>query len=283
MKTLSKVCLLVALCLVVALVAVRAEATREAPLAAWLFATAKELPRSHAPGETETAEAIRLERISRAYAFATLPYANGHGWTASELGMALLILADEETRLDERIHAGGEHPVWTQDHGLAKCLGQLHVSKLVPQSLWAKLGGTDEDATRRCAEATALVWVAVAKNCGVWLGARADRNRVAEAFMAYGSGGKCKPDERAWSRADKWLARMQKRPDRSPIPGYRRAMPSEVEVGVAEEAEAMRGEIHGKEDVGEVRTKPIGEHTWAFRVEAHEDGKVGVSVLVAEN
>lgn len=259
-----------------------ASGTATEPLARWLFETTKELPRSHAPGESRDDELVRLERLSRAYALAVVPYANGTGWTGSELAMALLILIYEETKLDERIHAGTGHPTWTEDRGLAKCLGQLHSSKLIPIELWMKLAGTDEESTLRCAEATAKVWVSVSKQCGAWIGQRASRERVAATFMAYGSGGSCTPDERAWARADKWLTRMQKRPDRSPVKGFRRAMPSEIPDKALDEAKTLLNSEDFK--LGFLRTMQLGEppKAWAFRVEQHADGKIGVSVLVAE-
>jgi len=260
-----------------------ASATRTESLARWLFETAKELPRSHAPGETEPEEHARLERVSKGYAQAVVPYADGKGWTGSELAMALLILIAEETKLDKRIHEGTGHPVWHEDHGRSKCLGQVQASGLVPRQIWATLTGSDDDATLRCAEATATVWVSMAKQCGVWYSQRASRAGVAATFMAYGSGGSCTPDERAWSRADKWLARMQKRPDRSPIRGYRRAFPSEIPEDVRREATSLLGseDFH----IGHERRMGFGSppRSWAFRVEAHADGKIGVSVLLEEN
>lgn len=272
---------MVSVCLILG-IGIPAHATHEEPLARWLFETARELPRSHAPGETESEELARLERLSRGFAHAVVPYADGKGWTGSELAMAILILTNEETRFDERIHAGTGHPVWNEDRGLAKCLGQIHASRLVPEDEWKTLSGTDEESTARCADATARVWVSVAKQCGVWIGQRASRERVAATFMGYGSGGNCKPDDRAWGRADKWLTRMQKRPDKSPVKGFRRAMPSEIPEPALIEASTLLSSEDFK--LGYVRAMRLGDppRSWAFRVEQHADGKVGVSVLVAE-
>jgi hypothetical protein len=261
-----------------------ARATGKAALTQWLFETAREMPRSHAPGETPEEELSRLERIARGYADSVVPYADGKGWTGSELAMALWILIYEESKFDLRIHAGTGHPIWHEDHGRSKCLGQLQESSLVPRDIWIDLAGTDEENTFRCAAATAKVYVSVASRCGVWYGRRASREAVAEAFMAYGSGGKCTPDDRAYARADKWLARMQKRPDRSPLRGYRRAMPSEVILGASAEAMRLVEEMKTADiPIGFVRESRLGEKMWAFRVEHHADGKTGVSVFLKED
>jgi hypothetical protein len=268
-----RIFLIATMTLVLGLTSSPAVATGTAALSKWLFETARDLPRSHAPGESMTEELLRLERITVAYAGAVVPYADGKGWTGSELAMAVLILIVEESQLDQRIHAGTGHPVWHEDRGRSKCLGQIQASRLIPAELWRTLTGLDEESTTRCAEATVAVWVSQAKQCGVWYGRRASREAVAETFMAYGSGGKCAPDDRAYERADKWLARMQKRPDRSPVKGFRRVMPSELTEEARKEAESF---LESEEfSVGALRRL----NDWAFRGERHADGKVGVSVF----
>jgi len=259
-----------------------AQATGTKPLAAWLYANALTMEHSWAPGETEPEYLTRAGTIAEALAEAARPYADGRGWTATELTLAVLVLMNEETKFDARIHAGTGHPIWNEDHGKAKCLGQGHASKLLPPAEWAKLAGTDMDATLRCAIATTRIWVAQARQCGVWWGVRADRTRIARTMNAYATGGNCKPADKAWTRADKWLSRIAKRPDRGPVRGYRRALPSELNqearelVGIASGALTLPGSGLGKR---------IGTSDGQFLavVEHHAEGKIGVSMMVRES
>lgn len=101
-----------------------------------------------------------------------------------------------ESRFDLRVHAGEKHPVWTQDMGRARCLGQLHVSGLVPRTEWERLVGTTLDATRRCARATVRVLLAQRRLCR----ARGTPG-LAETLAAYGSGRHCRPGPRSIKRA----------------------------------------------------------------------------------
>lgn len=259
-----------------------AAADQRSGLERWLFATANKLEHSSAPGETREDYEQRLGGMSAALARATKPYANGLGWTTTELGLAMLTLWHAETLFDQRVHAGMQHPKWTQDKGRARCLGQIHVSLLVPQSEWERLVGTDEGATQMCADATARIWVAQARQCGVWYGQRADRNKVAKVFAAYASGGNCRPGERDWARADKWLAGIAQRPDRSPVKGYRRAAPAEIPSNVKEDARTLATELAppGGHKVG--AQFPVWG-SFLLLVEKHAEGKIGVSVLMKES
>lgn len=254
-------------------------------LARWLYDIGKKMPHSAAPGETQEQYLERLSGMTKSVAIAMKPYANGQGWTTTELSLAELELWNAETLFDQRIHAGLEHPKWTQDSGRAKCMGQIHVSLLVPQEQWEKLVGTDEGATQLCADATARVLVAQARNCGVWAGQRADRNKVAKVFAAYASGGKCVPEERDYSRADKWNAFIARRPDRSPIHGFRRAGPGEITPEEIEAARRMSADL-GKEPSVHVGSTSLefgsGPAKYQLLVEKHADNKVGVSVFLKE-
>jgi hypothetical protein len=71
----------------------------------------------------------------------------------------------EESRLAYEIHAGIEHPVWDQDLGRARCLGQLHVG-LVPPQEWAGLAGLDDASTELCALWTARALTRMMLYCG---------------------------------------------------------------------------------------------------------------------
>ena len=86
-------------------------------------------------------------------------------WHRKTLVAAVLTQWYEESRLAYEVHAGIDHPVWTQDVGRARCFGQLHVG-LVPQNEWEKLAGLDEEATARCALWTARALTRMALHCG---------------------------------------------------------------------------------------------------------------------
>jgi hypothetical protein len=254
-------------------------------LSRWLYSIAEKMPHSAAPGETLEQYKERLAGMTKAVAVSMKPYANGQGWTTTELGLMVLEVWNAETLFDQRIHAGLEHPKWTQDSGRAKCMGQIHVSVLVPQEQWEKTVGTDEGATQLCADATARVVVAQARNCGVWAGQRADRNKVAKVFAAYASGGACVPTERDYARADKWNSFIARRPDRSPIRGFRRAGAGELTPEAVEEARRMAADL-GKEPSVHVGSTSLefgsGPAKYQLLVEKHADNKVGVSIFLKE-
>lgn len=250
-------------------------------VAAWLYAEARKQPISKAPGETKEELQARLKLITQMLAEEAKPYGNGTGWTSTELAAAAEVIWDGESLFDRRVHAGEQHPIWTQDNMLARCGMQLHASGLVPADVWTQLGGVDQDATRLCAKYGTRVVVAMARQCGVYNGLRADRNRVAITFASYASGGKCKPDDRAWQRADRWLKMMASRPDheKKTYPGYRRAAPGEIPPAVRSAAEALLLDVkESKVHVGSVRDVA----PYKLVVEHHAEGKTGVSVLVAE-
>lgn len=185
-----------------------------AVVAAWLLTEALKMPISKVPDETLVQLEARLTVATTSLAVAGKEHSDGSGWSATELAAWGLVLWNEEARFDQRIHAGLPHPVWTQDKGLATCMGQLHASRLIPPEMWSRLAGTSDEATLHCARATLMVARAQGRRCGTYIGVRASRERVASVFAAYGSGGNCKPSERDWARADRWLKVMATRPDR---------------------------------------------------------------------
>jgi len=260
-------------------------------VAAWLAAELGRLPGSHAPGESREEYVNRVGEISTALAEEAIPYANGTGWSATELAAAGAVIWYSETLLDKRVHAGEQHPVWTQDNGLAKCGFQLHTSGLVPQDVWERLVGLGTDSTHLCAQYGLRVVVAQARQCGVFSGLRADRNRIAKTFASFASGGKCAPGDRDWQRADLWLKMMAQRPDNSKktLPGYRRVGPREVPEDVRMQADGIvdaLSPVWPKENrarLGDTFT-PTGPMLASYKllVEKHADGKVGVSVFVKE-
>lgn len=252
-----------------------------AVVAAWIAVELARLPGSRTPGETREEYVERAKEVGMALAVQAQPFANGSGWAWTELAAAGAVIWHGETLLDKRIQAGEPHPVWDQDKGLARCGMQLHTSGLVPQDVWMRLVGAGEEPLNLCAQYGLRVVVAQAKQCGVFFGVRADRNRVAKMLAGYATGGKCVPTDREWQRADRWLKMMAKRPDHEKklIPGYRRVGPADVPVDVRTAAEAVA--------VG-VRSGAVAlghrEHTGAFAliVEKHANGKPGVSVFMKE-
>jgi hypothetical protein len=251
-------------------------------IAAWLAAELAHLPGSRAPGETRQEYVDRAGQIATALAEEATPFANGSGWTSTELAAAGAVIWYSETLLDKRIQAGEQHPVWNQDHGLARCGMQLHSSGIVPQDVWARLVGQGADSTHLCAQYGLRVIVAQARQCGVFSGVRADRNRVAKTFASYASGGKCVPGDRDWKRADLWLKMMAKRPDheKKVLPGYRRVGPAEVPPSVKKEADIVVANLGPG---GYTTGAKFPMDKWMLLVEKHAEGKVGVSVFVKEN
>lgn len=177
-----------------------------ATLTALLLSSATKMDHSSAPGETKEAYTERLTVITSATAQAARVFANGSGWTAKELAFATLVLINEESRFDLRIHNGDPHPLWHSDHGRSKCLAQVQKSRHVPPERWLSLAGTSPEATYACLLAGTELLVRQAKQCGVWNGQRATRDKVAMAFAAYASGGHCRPTDRDWRRANLWNA-----------------------------------------------------------------------------
>lgn len=197
-------------------------------LAAFLFWSVAPRAYSETPGETRAQYEERLELIVRANAEAAYAPENRRGWSPRHLALAVTVVMRNETLFDQRIHEGIPHPKWHSDYGRAKCLGQLHKSRLVPEREWAELAGAAPDRTRACAAATTRVWVAQAQRCGVWYGRQPGRQEVAQVFAAYATGGNCKPGDRDYRRADEWLSMVARDPHRGFLKGYRRALPSEA-------------------------------------------------------
>ncbi len=150
-----------------------------------LLAAALSLPApwTKTPVETPEQYQARLDTIAKAIAIEA-----PNKLTA----VTVLVVWYDESRFDRRIHAGEEHPIWTQDVGRARCLGQLHVSGLVPRAQWERLVGLDIDATRRCARATVRVLLAQRRLCR----ARGTPG-LAQTLAAYASGVTCRPDARS--------------------------------------------------------------------------------------
>jgi hypothetical protein len=279
--------LLLAAVMAVALLTTDARALGRRVMVQWLSAELLKLPRSRAPGETREEFEARVQEVSEALVDEARPFADGKGWALTELAAAAGVIWQGETMFDRRIQSGEGHPVWNQDHGLARCGMQLHVSGIVPQEVWERLVGADKDALHLCAQYGLRVVVAQARQCGVYYGQRADRDRVAKTLASYANGGKCVPTDRDWQRADRWVRIMAVRPDheKKEHPGFRRAAPREIPDPIQVSAEDVRARI-GKDPTvvpGYERqaTAPDGRR-FALLVERHAENKIGVSVLIGE-
>lgn len=252
----------------------------------WLAAELLKLPKSRAPGETKEEFEARVQEVSVALVQESRQFADGKGWSLTELAAAAGVIWQAETLFDRRIQVGQEHPVWNQDHGLARCGMQLHVSGIVPQDVWEKLVGEGKDAVHLCAQYGLRVVIAQAKQCGVYFGQRADRRRVAWMFASYGTGGNCTPRDSSWSRADRWVRIMASRPDheKKAHPGFRRVAPGEVPSPIKTAADGIVAAIGKQADVvpGYERRESVDGRLFALVVERHAEGKIGVSVLVRE-
>jgi hypothetical protein len=149
--------------------------------------------------ETPEQYQTRLETIAEAVALEAKAIAPAH-LDSRALAAATLTVWYGETRFAYEVHALGTSR-WKQDRGKARCMGQLHVSKLVPADEWEQMVGADLQSTRRCARATIRVLLAVSRYCGA---AHASEAHMARVFAAYGSGQGCGVDQRARSRARRW-------------------------------------------------------------------------------
>ena len=147
-------------------------------------------PPNHRPETPEEYEA-RAEAVASSIALEA---------RSVEEAAAVLVLVKGKSRMDALIHTGLVHPTVNQDHGRARCLTQLHRSRLVPD--WDELTGTDLAATRRCIAATLRVLRSAARMCakGGMVGV-GDMERV---FSAYATGRGCTPIRLGIDRALQW-------------------------------------------------------------------------------
>jgi len=76
-------------------------------------------------------------------------------FAATDAAALLLAIQLHESALDYYVHAGLESPIGHQDHGKARCLGQIHTwpgnPHLPTKADHAALAGLDREATTRCA------------------------------------------------------------------------------------------------------------------------------------
>jgi hypothetical protein len=165
-------------------------------------------PPWYPPGENPETVAdyhARLETIAEAVALESTSVAAGR-LDHRALAAATLTVWYGETRFSYEVHALGKSR-WHQDWGKARCLGQIHVSGLVPQQEWEQMVGADLEATRRCARATMRVLAAQSRYCSV---RGANQGSLARVFAAYGSGRGCRVTPQAKKRSRRWAVLMQR-------------------------------------------------------------------------
>jgi hypothetical protein len=159
-----------------------------------LMRAALTMPRPHDPGETETQYRDRLRTIVDSI---------GDEAPSRKMAFTVLVTWESESRFDRRVHAGLPHPVWTSDHGRARCLAQIQQSSLTPD--WSELAGTDGVSTRRCARATVRILLAQTRLCR----SRGETS-LAGILAAYGSGRSCEPTPETSVRAARAEALMRR-------------------------------------------------------------------------
>lgn len=132
-------------------------------------------------------------------------------WTRLMRKAAVLAVMRMESAFDPIVHAGGVHPVWTQDHGHSRCMGQIHDTVVKDRQRWEQLAGTDLEATTRCAreiihQLTVVSW------CGRPRKGDNGSDSWIRVFSAYGSGMGCAPTKAGEAKANafsRFLVRMR--------------------------------------------------------------------------
>ena len=172
-----------------------------------LLAAALSLPPPwYPPGanpETQEHYENRVARIAVAIA-EEAEQAPGWSWGARPLAFAALTVMYKESHFALAVHSGEK----LGDEGRAACLGQLHVSGLVPRHEWMELTGVDVAATRRCARATMRLLAVQHRGCRMRRQSPTIGN-MSQIFAAYGSGGSCKPTSSSTARARTWYWLME--------------------------------------------------------------------------
>lgn len=164
-------------------------------------------PPWYPPGEnpeTPVQYEARLATIAEAVALEAeaMPWRLG----SPALAAATLTIWYGESRFTYDVHVLGRSR-WGQDLGQARCMGQVHATKLVPSEEWGRLVGGHLSATRRCARATMRVLTAMARMCSI---NSLDPEQIAVMFGAYGSGKGCRASQQSRSRALRWQWLMER-------------------------------------------------------------------------
>lgn len=146
-------------------------------------------------------------RVAVVVAGARAAVADVYGWAdeRTQLGWTAAILAKwdaESGRFRLEVHSGEV----TGDGGRARCLGQLHPSRLVPRDEWLATTGTGRAATTRCARATLRYLRGAVGTCGGGLTVEG----LSRAYALYGTGSSCEPTEWSRRRALRWAGLVER-------------------------------------------------------------------------
>ena len=176
------------------------------------------------PGELpETAEQRRARLTMAADVVTFVAHDNPTGLDAFDSAPLVTVIWGSESAMEYHVHAGTKSPIGHQDHGKARCLGQLRTWKgntlLTPEQFKA-LPGTSPEATERCARATLSYLHYHARRCLIYSAPPPYRPRrnfheplseheVGIIFASYAMGYCTQPLERSAKRAAKW-AKMRK-------------------------------------------------------------------------
>lgn len=144
------------------------------------------------PPETQEQRAQRLELI--ASVDVEVAHSDLAGFDPRDSAALLLAIQIHESKLDYYVHAGLDSPIGHQDHGKARCLGQIHTWPGNPHLPTAQdhraLAGLDRAATTRCASTMLKYLWGHARRCvkrANWDAPLTDRE-VALIAAAYGTG-----------------------------------------------------------------------------------------------
>jgi hypothetical protein len=142
--------------------------------------------------ETDAQRQARIELIASVNT--EVAHSNIAGFDPRDSAALLLAIQIHESKLDYYVHAGLESPIGHQDHGKARCLGQIHTwpgnPHLPTKTDHQALAGIDREATTRCAETMLRYLWGHARRClkrTSWTTPLADYE-VAFIAAAYGSG-----------------------------------------------------------------------------------------------
>jgi hypothetical protein len=125
-------------------------------LANILFAFSMAFPSPVYGASHSETEDDRRERVGMiAEVNAEVASAGVSQFAPTDAAALLLAVQLHESALDYYVHAGLESPIGHQDHGKARCLGQIHTwpgnPHLPTKADHAALAGLDREATTRCA------------------------------------------------------------------------------------------------------------------------------------
>ncbi|MDX1527033.1 MAG: hypothetical protein R3337_00310 [Gammaproteobacteria bacterium] len=166
----------------------------------WLaFAFAHITPSWYPPGENPETDEQREQRFELAGGAAASAGLSGeHGFKPWQAALMVGAVWIDETSLDYNVHAGKPTHIGHQDHGRARCLGQIQTwpgNTLLTRKEWESLAGTDYASTQLCANATVSYLWYHAQRCLRRKVAKAKRwdepltwPEVARLFAAYGEG-----------------------------------------------------------------------------------------------